>query len=143
MKKSLILLSIFAFIGLSWLSWKVHFWSHPGKTFHLGNWKFGTYDFQIWQRKNEGFAEPFTTALFVRPTGSRLWKAYSLGHQDFYTPPVKLEHKDSEVEVFYGDKSLGVFDLTTGNYLRAGQLNPIEEGGTDSPEKWWISPENF
>ena len=121
------------------LSWKLSFWTPPGRTFHVGSWTFGGHEFQVWQRKNEDFSEPFTTALFVRSSTNQIWQIYSLDHQDFCAPTVRLHQKGFDIEVVKEHRYLGTYDLKAGTYLRVGQAAPIHEGTILEPKHWWLA----
>jgi hypothetical protein len=99
--------------------------------------KFGSWEFEIWQRKNSRFLEPFTSALFVRPTNSPSWLAFSLSHQDMFQPQIKLVQFDSIVCVMSDNNQLGYFLLTNGNYYTRGATKPSHEGFTANPRGWW------
>ncbi|HZQ47390.1 MAG TPA: hypothetical protein VFC07_10290, partial [Verrucomicrobiae bacterium] len=111
----------------------------PGEI-HFFSAKHGNYEFQVWQRKNESRLEPFLTAMFVRESSHKVWQAFSLGFQDCYAPRITFRQTGSQVEVFHGRKQLGSFDMAASKYLQVGQIEPINEGTTDSPTNWWISP---
>lgn len=140
MKKICILTVLMASWLVIWISWKLHFWVVPGQTFHVHTWNFGGYDLEVWQRKAPGWTEGFSTALFVRSTNNRVWEAFTIGHEDGYSPAIRLYNRSSSVEVSLGNKRLGAFNLTQRTYLRSGQTSPIAEGTTDSPSNWWVSP---
>ncbi len=126
-------------IAAAWGSWKMHFWTPPGRAFAIQNWKMRGYEFQAWQRKNDQVLEPFTTGLFVRKPGES-WQFYQLDFEDIYRPNVILRDSGNEVGVYVGKRLLGTFDLGHGTYRRVGQREPISEGTTENPGNWPISP---
>jgi len=137
MKLTLILVAGAVLFAAGWYSWELHFWTPPGQMVKLQTWNIGSYEFEVWQRKNQGWAGAFTTALFARSISNRVWDAFSIGHEDGYSPAIRLRRETSVVEVLRGRKRLGAFDLTKGTYLRVGQSGPIAEGTTPSPGSWW------
>ena len=90
-----------------------------GKRIHLGNWKWGECDVQIWQRKNETIAQPFSSSLFVR-FGTNRWHQHYLNHQDSYAPKYTLKKTNGIATVYRGPKLIGNIDISTGNYTRNG-----------------------
>src|SRR6266498_840855 len=109
MKKYSILVVLLVIGVIAWGSWEFHFWTAPGRTFHVGSWKFLGFEFQVWQRKNKALTEPFITAMFVRDQTNEVWQAFSIGHQDLYAPRIRLREMDSKVQVLRGSKLLGIF----------------------------------
>lgn len=103
-----------------------------GKTIAIGIWKYGDYEFEVWQRKASSFAEPFSTSLYVRHK-TNAWHQYYLNHQDVYMPNIAVKQRDSNVYVYRGSKFLGTYDMSKTNYARAG-------GGVGLEDVFWEDP---
>lgn len=121
--------------------WKLHPWMPAGETVHVRRWKFWNSDFEVWQRKNDIWSEPFSTALFVREGTNHYWDVFSIGHQDCYLPPIELRENNSVIEVFHGRNLLGVYAPSRRGFLRDGAVEVFTEGRTESPADWWRSPQ--
>ena len=133
----LCLIAVFMWIGFIFRPWM-----RPGSTFKIRDAEIGDWTFQIWQRKNESFTEPFATALFARPKKGTQWKAFTLSHQDRFSPSVKLIGSNAVVLIINGNVSAAEFHLANGRYFRKGQTNFINEGVSDDPQLWWTGSAN-
>ena len=129
------------FLGLTWLVWKLHPWMPSGQAVSLGEWRFGGYDFQVWQRRTEYVFEPFATGLFVR-RGSNQWQVFCLDHQDVYSPKIDLVRNGADVLVFRGKTELGFFRTLDQSFRKAPrfeELSPMGMGGSgEPPGRWWL-----
>src|SRR5260221_12573757 len=116
MRRIAISLLIIVLVLILWGLWAFQPWVKPGKALHVGSWKIGEHEVQIWQRKNQGLFEPFATGLFVR-SGTN-WLAFCLDFQDVYHPSIKLQNTNTGIAVFRSGDLLGTYDATTGMYTR-------------------------
>jgi hypothetical protein len=140
MRRIAISLLIIVLALIFWGLWAFQPWVKPGKASHIGSWKLGEHDLQIWQRKNQDLFEPFPTGLFIR-NGTN-WLAFCLDFQDVYRPSIKLQNTNTGIAVFRPGDLLGTYDATTGMYTR-------KTGGTKfvgvviqpaPPGNWWLQP---
>ncbi|MFO1511319.1 MAG: hypothetical protein U1F83_00130 [Verrucomicrobiota bacterium] len=109
MKPLVIAATIFGacvFVLLAWLGHVFQPFMKAGSCIQLQDRHFGSYEFQVWQRKNPNLLEPFTTALFVRNKANRQWLAFSLGHQNAYSPAISLRPTNSQIAVYHGNSYL-------------------------------------
>ena len=140
-KVPFVLLSALLFVVIFWIGWKFQPWMPAGRAVHVGSTQVGDYDFQIWQRKNAGWGEPFATALFVRKRGGH-WNAFLLDFEDTYRPAISLRKEDSGIAVLYGRTKWGHFDESQAVLTRFsnGSSFPIEATAIDSdpPGTWWL-----
>lgn len=123
----------------AWFVWKLHPWVPAGHALALGNWRFGDFEFQVWQRKNADIFEPFADGLFVR-RGTNQWQAFCFDIQDRYSPRVRLTHEQGRVVVYRDDENRGVYDVTTQTFRRHGEACTPEGMGnsTSPPGQWWL-----
>ena len=136
--KAIVLIGIVAICGLA--MWQLQPWMRSGKGVHIGNWRFGEHEFQVWQRKNSSLVEPFATAVFIRSrTGE--WRAYCLVIDDMYKPRVALREEDLRILVTLYGNVVGVFDPRPETFHRKadGVVFQPEIIGGDPPGTWWVS----
>lgn len=139
MKRVLGLLSVILLGVLIWIGWAYQPWMPAGRAVHISSTHLGDYDFQVWQRKNAGGAEPFATGLFARKQGGP-WRAFLLDFEDTYRPAILLRREGSGVAVFSGSNRLGLFDETQQVFKRDSNGASIEGNLIDSapPGNWWV-----
>ena len=126
------------FVGLiAWPVWNLQPVMPLGKKVHLGNWKWGECEVQIWQRKTEVIAEPFSSSLFVR-LGTNRWQQHYLNHQDYYAPKYTLKRTNGIATVYRGSIFIGSIDISTGDYTRNGGGDSLERilEGSQSPSNY-------
>jgi len=132
MKKLLVSVGVIICLFLAWIAWRLQPWMQDGKLIQIGSWKYEAYEFQVWQRKNSTFAEPFSTSLYVRHK-TNAWHQYYLNHQDDYSPNISLTKKDLSVLVYRGTKFLGAYNMAETNYAREGGDGSLEDVFWEDP----------
>lgn len=144
MKTFLVCFVILILSGMIWASWKIHFWTQEGKIFFNSRWKIASYDFEIWQRKNKSYFEPFETALFVKPDKTNEWQAFSIDFQDIYSPKIELTDQGAMIEIFRDGKQFGFLIKSNCLFWRVNQETPIFHDSTQYPSNWLkgVSPDN-
>lgn len=134
-------LGVSLFVLMAWGVWKFHPWMPSGRAVLLGKWRFGDTEFQVWQRKNEGIAEPFATGLFVRRATNQ-WQSFCINIDDYYSPSIKLRQEDSHIVIFKSFRKFAVFDMTTRTYRRVSNQTPYTPMGigvgNEPPGDWWL-----
>jgi hypothetical protein len=111
----------------------------PGRAVHLSTEHIAEHDFQVWQRKNAGWPEPFATGLFARKNGGH-WKAFLLDFQDNYRSSITLKPDGSGVVVLQDGHKLGLFDENQDVFKRDSD-GAIFEGvvlSSEPPGNWWL-----
>ena len=121
---------------LIWLSWKFQPWMPEGRATRVSSSHLGDCDFQVWQRKNSGLTEPFTTWLFARKQGHK-WMPFMLDFEDTYRPSITLHADGSRVLILRGSTRLGFFDESRQTFTREpdGIVFPGAEIDSDPPGK--------
>jgi hypothetical protein len=139
-KKVLALLGVLFLVVLLWIGWDFQPWMPAGRAVHLTSQRIGDYDFQVWQRKNNGIGEPFATGLFVRKQGGQ-WRAFLLDFEDSYRPTIDLRKQDSGIAVFYGNSRWGHLDEAQ-QVLKRYSNDAYSDHGvvidSDPPGNWWL-----
>ena len=137
MKRVCGLLGVVVLAGLAWVGWEFSPWMPAGRAAFVSSTHVGDYDFQVWQRKNSGVTEPFTTWLFARGPGHK-WMPYTLDFEDTYKPSILLRKEASGIAVLRGNKKLGVFDDTRQIFTRYpdGMSFPGAEIDSEPPGNW-------
>jgi hypothetical protein len=130
-------LSAVALVVISWIGWKFQPWMRDGRAVHVSSAHLGEYDFQVWQRKNAGITEPFTTWLFARKQGGK-WMPFMLDFEDTYRPHISLRKEASGIAVFCGTTKLGLFDEAQKTFKRVpdGAIFPSSEIDSEPPGNW-------
>ena len=123
--------------AIAWFVWELHPWMPAGHALALGTWRFGDYEFQVWQRKNPDTFEPFADGLFVR-YGTNQWRVFYFDIQDCYSPKIRLQQELSEVLVYRRGENRGTFDLTTQSFRRNGLIVPAAYITGNPPGNWWL-----
>jgi len=95
----------------AWFVWELHPWIPAGRALALGRWRFGDFEFQVWQRKNTSILEPFADGLFVRQ-GTNQWQAFCLDIQDGYLPKLRVQQDGTRVTVYRDGQKRGVYEMT-------------------------------
>jgi hypothetical protein len=80
-----------------------------GRAVHASNAHVASYDFQVCQRKNPGWTEPFTTWLLFAKKVAK-WMACLLECEDTYRPLLPPEKEASVNAVLQGSTRLGLFN---------------------------------
>jgi hypothetical protein len=146
MKKVVGILSVFALAGLIcvgiWVCWVFQPWMPAGRAVHLSTEHIGDYDFQVWQRKNALFGEPFATGLFARKQGGP-WKVFLLDFQDNYRSLIILRRQGSGVAVLQDKRKLGLFDETQEVFMRDYSGGDVRKDmgdvlNSEPPANWWL-----
>src|SRR5689334_6842229 len=75
-----------------------------GTVVKLSAFQAGAYDLQVWQRKNENWAEPFATVVFLRHKTNSTWNTYTLGIQDLYKPAIQFQTDGTNVQISVAHK---------------------------------------
>ena len=113
----LVAVALFIIVAIAWYVWELHPWIPAGQSFALGHWRFGDFEFQVWQRKNTSIAEPFADNLFVRQ-GKNQWQAFCFDIQDGYLPKMRLQQDGSQVIVYRDGERRGVYDMASQTFQR-------------------------
>lgn len=119
--------------------WKFQPFMPAGRGVHLGSWHVRDQDFQVWQRKNPEFTEPFATGLFVRePSGK--WRAFCLRIEDLYAPRIVFREEDSGIAILRNGTKLGVFDQRAATLRLEPDGAALTGGVLDDgpPGNWWL-----
>ena len=123
--------------------WYFQPWMPAGRAVFIGTWRFGSTEFQVWQRKTDIWSEPFGTGLFVR-TGTNHWQVFCINIDDYYSPSVHLRAEKNRVNVFKSGRKVAVFDMTTQTYRRGSVQQahtPVNlRVGIEPPGDWWFKP---
>jgi len=128
-----------AVIAGAWFVWQLHPWVPAGRALALGDWRFGDYEFQVWQRKNPDTFEPFADGILVRH-GTNEWQAFCFDIQDGYSPRVNLQQEHSEIVVYRSGEERGRYDMITQTFRRGGSaFTPTDVIG-NPPGDWWLRP---
>jgi hypothetical protein len=129
--------SIALLVAGIWIGWKYQPWMPAGRAIFVSSAHLSEYDFQVWQRKNPGTTEPFTTWLFARKQGGK-WMPFMLDFEDTYRPPIAFQKEDSGIAVVRDSTKLGVFDEEKRTFIRApdGAIFPGSEIDSEPPGKW-------
>lgn len=115
--------------------WQLHFWIPAGRVFAVGKWNFDGYEFQVWQRKNRYFTEPFADGLFVR-RGTNAWEAFCFDIQDNYLPQIRLTESGGKVQVFRDGENRGEYDTRNQVFKRHGAAYDPQLIVGDPPGNW-------
>jgi hypothetical protein len=140
MKRIPVIIGFLFVICLGWGIWIFQPWMATGRAVYIGTWRFGTNEFQVWQRKTDIPGEPFATGLFVRAATNQ-WQVFCINIDDFYSPSVQLRVEGDSVSVFKSGEKVAVFDMVTQSYRR-GPLQaahtPVLIRATVPPGDWWL-----
>lgn|SRR5215813_3536187 len=136
------LVSAFFLVAMIWFCWEFRPWMPAGRTVHLHSERIGDYEFQVWQRKNADFSEPFATGLFVRKQSGGQWQAFLVDFEDGYRPNVVLRKEGSTVTVISDDERWGHFDEKQQKVFRRRSdgdhaLDPFATV-PEPPGDWWL-----
>jgi len=137
MKILVALLIVVLLVAAAWIAWEFQPWMAAGQAVHVSNTHVADYDFQVWQRKNPGRTEPFTTWLFARKQGGK-WMPFMLDFEDTYRPSIALRQEASGIAVLRGRARLGLFDQSRQTYTRApdGTIFQSAEIESEPPGNW-------
>ncbi|NLH72871.1 MAG: hypothetical protein GX456_07435 [Verrucomicrobia bacterium] len=138
MQKILALMLLSATLLILWCLWNLQPWRRQGDEVHVGSWRFGDCEFQIWQRKTWTVTEPFATGLFFRK-GAGPWRAFLLDFEDLYRPNYVLRNQSNGVAVFKNGKRRWFLDLGTEQMRRESDGQAFVGGAIQNapPGNWW------
>jgi len=136
---SLLLVLAGGAVCLGLFVWGLHPWARAGTAQWIGNWQFGDYEFQVWQRKNRSVFEPFADGLFVR-RGTGPWQAFCFDIQDNFSAKVELREADGKIHVFRDGENRGFFDMSIGSFRASADTQVFTQDGignaSQPPGQW-------
>jgi|ERR1044071_3114376 hypothetical protein len=139
MKRIVAILVLAVLCVISLVVWKMQPWMPAGRAVRIKSEHFGGYEFEVWQRKNDSFGEPFATGLFVRD-GTNAWRVFLFDFQDMYHPRITLQHEGSTIVVLHGKERLGALDGQAQNFTRKPDGAAFQAAiiGRERPGNWWL-----